>query len=41
MLALNEDHAVKYGLKEAIILHKIIYYVLLNEKDGQALDVQL
>jgi hypothetical protein len=35
MLALNEDHAVRYGLKEAIILHKIIYYVLLNEKDGR------
>jgi len=32
MLAFEEDHAAKYGLKEAIILHKIIYYVLLTKK---------
>jgi len=35
MLMLNEDHAIKYGVKEAIVLHKIIFYVLLNEKDGR------
>ncbi len=33
----NEDHASKYGLKEAVVLHKIIFYVLINEKDGRNL----
>lgn len=37
MLMFNESHASKYGLKEAIILHKIIFYVLLNKKDGRNL----
>lgn len=35
MLIFNEDHASKYGLKEAVVLHKIIFYVLINEKDGR------
>jgi hypothetical protein len=35
MLIFDEDHASKYGLKEAVVLHKIIFYVLLNEKDGR------
>ena len=33
----NEDHASKYGLKEAIVLHKVIFYVLVNEKDRRNL----
>lgn len=32
---LNEDHAIRYGLKESIVLHKIIFYVLLNKMDGR------
>lgn len=35
MLRFDEATASKYGLKEAIILHKIIFYVLVNEKDGR------
>lgn len=35
MQMFDEDHASRYGLKEAIVLHKIIFYVLLNEKDGR------
>lgn len=35
MLALEPEHAVQYGVKEAIILHKIIFYVLLNRRDGR------
>lgn len=34
MMMFNEDHAQRYGLKEAIILHKIIFYILLNRKNG-------
>ena len=37
MLMFNEDHASKYGLKEAIVLHKVIFYVLVNEKDRRNL----
>ena len=37
MLMFDEDHASRFGLKEAIILHKIIFYVLLNKKDGRNL----
>jgi len=32
-LIFNPEHAKKYGLKESIILHKIIFYILVNEKD--------
>lgn len=35
MLMLNEKHASRFGLKESIILHKVIFYVLLNKKDGR------
>jgi hypothetical protein len=35
MLRFDEATASKYGLKEAVILHKIIFYVLVNEKDGR------
>lgn len=34
MLMFDENHASKYGLKEAIVLHKIIFYILLNRKNG-------
>lgn len=34
MISFNETHAERYGLKEAIVLHKIIFYVLLNRKNG-------
>jgi hypothetical protein len=37
MLMFNENHANKYGLKEAIVLHKIIFYILLNKKNGKNL----
>ena len=37
MLRFNPEHAKKYGLKESIILHKIIFYILINEKDGRNL----
>ena len=33
MLTFDPKHVEKYGLKEAIILNKIIFYVLLNEKE--------
>jgi len=37
MLMFNENHASKYGLKEAIVLHKVIFYILLNKRDGRNL----
>lgn len=37
MHAFNEDHASKYGLREAIVLHKITFYVLLNQKESRNL----
>jgi hypothetical protein len=37
MLAFNESQAIKYGLKEAIILHKVIFYILLNRKEDRNL----
>ncbi len=33
MLRFNPEHAKQYGLKESIILHKIVFYILINEKD--------
>lgn len=37
MLTFDPKHVEKYGLKEAIILNKIIFYVLLNEKEKRNL----
>ena len=37
MLMFNETYASEYGLKESIILHKVIFYVLINKKDGRNL----
>ena len=34
MMSFNETQAKCYGLKEAIVLHKITFYVLLNKKNG-------
>jgi hypothetical protein len=37
MATFDINHAKKYGLKEAIILNKIIFYVLKNEQDKRNL----
>jgi hypothetical protein len=35
MYALESEHANRYGIKEAIVLHKVIFYVLLNKRDAR------